>query len=501
MNRNQKLKLNTSASLINRIILIISGLILPRFILSYYGSNTNGLVSSINQFLSVITFLDLGVGTVVQSALYKPLATGDTERINITLTSAKNYFRKIAYVLVVYVVLLMLLYPTLINQNVDYITTTFLIFAVSINLFAQYFFGIISEILLDADQRSYIQLNVESIVVIINLIISIILITHGFSIQTVKLVSSIFLVIRPIYLTYYVSKHYDIKKNVPYEEEPLKQKWNGMAQHIAYTVQNSVDIIILTLFSTLKDVSIYSVYNLVVMGIRLLIASATNNFKAYFGNILATETPKTAEKLFAFMEWLVHNLVTLLYGITIVLIVPFVILYTSGVNDVNYRQPLFGFLNVVADLMYSLRSPYQSLIFAAGHFKQTQLSSIIEVLINLVFSSIFVFKFGLIGVAIGTIFSMSYRTIYLAFYLRKNIIYRPISHFIKHLLVDAINLTLIVFLGNMLMNYFAVESIMDWIMIALMITAISGIILLISNLIFYRNNVYSLLGRLRKNNL
>ena len=501
MNRYQKLKLNTSASLINRVILIVSGLILPRYILTYFGSNTNGLVSSINQFLSIITFLDLGVGAVVQSALYKPLANGDREKINATLTSAKNYFRKIAYILVIYVVLLMFLYPTIINQNVDYISTIFLIFAISIGLFAQYYFGIINELLLDADQRSYIQFNVESIVVIVNLIASIFLIKQGYSIQKVKLVSSIFLVMRPIYLTYYVGKHYDIDTNVNYEEEPLKQKWNGMAQHIAYTVQNSTDVIILTLFSTLKDVSIYSVYNLVVMGIRLVIASATTNLKSYFGNVLAIETPKMVEKLFSFMEWLVHNLVIFLYGITTVLIVPFVILYTNGVDDVNYNQPLFGFLLVIANLSFSLRTPYQSLIFAAGHFKQTQLSSIIEVIINLVFSSFFVFEYGLIGVAIGTIFAMFYRTVYLAFYLRKNIIYRPLSHFIKHLLVDAINLALIVFLGNMTINYFAVESIMDWVMIALMITAISGIILLISNLIFYRNNVYRLLGRLRKNNL
>ena len=72
-NRKQLLALNTSSSLFNQVIQIISGFVLPRLILSTYGSDVNGLVSSITQFLQVIAFLELGVGAVVQSSLYKPL--------------------------------------------------------------------------------------------------------------------------------------------------------------------------------------------------------------------------------------------------------------------------------------------------------------------------------------------------------------------------------------------------------------------------------------------
>lgn len=67
MNRQQKLYANMSMAIGNQIVVLICGFVLPRLILVYYGSNTNGLVSSITQFLNLISFLELGVGVVVQS--------------------------------------------------------------------------------------------------------------------------------------------------------------------------------------------------------------------------------------------------------------------------------------------------------------------------------------------------------------------------------------------------------------------------------------------------
>lgn len=48
MTRKTKLKLNTIIGFIYQIVAIICGFILPRLILSNYGSETNGLVNSIN---------------------------------------------------------------------------------------------------------------------------------------------------------------------------------------------------------------------------------------------------------------------------------------------------------------------------------------------------------------------------------------------------------------------------------------------------------------------
>ena len=150
---NKKLAWNTMAALIFQATTIICGFILPRLILQYFGSEINGLVNSISQFLTIIAFLELGVGTVVQSALYKPLSERNMILISKIIASAQKFFKRLAQILVVYVVVLMVLYPRLVNQNYGYLYTAALIGAMSISSFTQFYFGVVDRLLLTADQR------------------------------------------------------------------------------------------------------------------------------------------------------------------------------------------------------------------------------------------------------------------------------------------------------------------------------------------------------------
>lgn len=496
MKRTRQLKINTISSLLHQAVVIISGLILPRLILVHYGSEVNGLVSSINQFLIAITFLDLGVGSVVQASLYKPLVKRDDYQISLVLSSAKKYFRKIAYVLVLYVVLLIIFYPLIVNKSLDFLSMAFLIIAMSISSFSQYYFGVVNELLLNADQKSYVQLSSEIVTVLLNLMISSLLILSGTSIQIVKLISGLIYLIRPIYLSYYVNKNYNINFDIEIKEEPIKQKWHGIAQHIAYTVQNSTDVIVLTLFSTLKNVSIYSVYNLVISGMKILVISLTNGLKPFYGNLLANNEVKLLNTYFTKIEWLVHTLVVYLFGMTAALINPFVTLYTFGVNDADYYAPVFSLLLIIALAIDCLRAPYHSLILSAGHFKETQMSSIIEVCINVILSVLLVSQFGLVGVAIGTLCSMLYRTLYLVGYLSKNIVSRPIKIFAKLFSVDILCFSIMILLTSQF--NFMPNNISEWLFQAFFLGIIFLLVSLVINFIFYKENMKGAISILLK---
>ena len=82
MSRRKKFLLNTGMGILKQLVTVICGFILPRYMLLYYGSSINGLISSISHFLSFISLLDMGVGAVVQANLYKPLAEKDNAQIS-----------------------------------------------------------------------------------------------------------------------------------------------------------------------------------------------------------------------------------------------------------------------------------------------------------------------------------------------------------------------------------------------------------------------------------
>jgi len=156
MNRNKKLLLNSATSVIYQVLTVICGFILPRLYLSHYGSEVNGLITSIAQFLGFISLAELGVGAVVQSALYKPLADKNNDEISRIVLSAKRFYRKIAIFLVVYVIALVIIYPKITSSSFDYWFIVSLLLIISISTFMQYFISMPYRLLLNADQVGYV---------------------------------------------------------------------------------------------------------------------------------------------------------------------------------------------------------------------------------------------------------------------------------------------------------------------------------------------------------
>ena len=485
--RKKRLFYNTIASLADQGIVMLCAIILPKFFLEYYGSAVNGLVSSITQFLSFIAFLDLGVGAVVQSTLYKPLAENSREDISKILSSARKFFRKIARIFVIYIIILVALYPTLIAKQYGFLYTAALIGSIAITQFAQYYFGIVNQLLLSADQKSYIQMALNSIVLILNTVVCILLIKLNFSIQLVKLFSSLVFLLKPIGMWLYVKQHYDINYRIQYDGEPIKQKWNGLAQHVTAVVLDNTDIALLTFFTTLENVSIYSVYYLVVHGIRKILERFSTGMQSLLGDLYARNEHDRLNKVFGHFEFLIHTGVVFLFTCTGILLVPFVMVYTLGVNDANYNVPLFGIILTMSQAAYCLRVPYNMMVKAAGHYKETQTSAVIEMIINIVISVLTVVKFGLIGVAIGTLCAMLYRTLYLVIYSYKNLLHRHRTELIKQFFVDAIEVSLIVIMCHKIhINQF---TFIAWIRMAVPVAICSMLVIGVVSIIMYRNEM------------
>lgn len=436
--RRKKLYLNTIVALFCQIITIVYGFVLPRLMLSAYGSTVNGVVSSISQFLGVISFMQLGVGAVVQSSFYEPLVKNDVNKISEIYKSASKFFRTIAIIFVIYVVGLTLVYPRTVALQFDYWFSASLIIILSISLFAQYFFGLTNQLLLYADQKAYIPMVIDALTTLVNTVIAIVLIRLNYSVQIVKIVSSLIFLFRPFALAFYVRKHYCINRLISYENEPIKQKWNGFAQHLASTVMDNTDVMILTVFSSLNNVSIYYVYNIVVFGIRQVISSVTVGIQSFFGNLLVQSNKMEVKNTFEIMEIGLHYIITVLFASVFILLVSFVGVYTKGIEDANYFTPVFAGVITLAQAIYCYRLLYYIIIKAAGHYKETQKSAIIEMVINIIASVIGVVHFGLVGVAIGTFLAVLYRMIYFILYLKANIIMINLKKTVTRLMTDVL---------------------------------------------------------------
>lgn len=483
----KKLLLNTITSLALQLVTFLCGVILPRLVLGRYGSAVNGLVQSITQFLGIITFMELGMGQVIQSALYKPLLDQNMDEVSRILASGGKFFRRIAYVLAGYVVVLVCVYPLVTDTGHDWAYTAALIGAISISSFAQYYFGIIDRLLLNADQRGYIQYASQIVSLVLNTVACVILIHAGASIQVVKLTTSLIYLARPFFVRLYVRRHYRVNRRIHYTGEPIKQKWNGIAQHSSAVVLENTDTVVLTLMSTLENVSIYSVYHLIVYGVRSIYFSGALGIQSAMGKLWAKQDTAALKKAFGGVEALMHFAVVFLFGCTGVLILPFIQVYTSGVTDVNYIQPAFAMVITAAYGVQCLKSPYNILVMAAGHYKQTQRNHIVTAVVNLVISVAAVYAWGLVGVAVGTLVSMLYQTVWLAHYAAKHLMEESCLRFWGHLAVDILGVGLI-WLATRWIRLGA-ATYLAWGIMALEVAAVAIAVVAVLALLLYRRKL------------
>ena len=494
--RSKKAIINTFFSLLSEFVIIISSLIIPRLILSKFGSRYNGITTSITQFLACAVLLRAGIGGATRAALYKPIANENHDEFDSIVKATDNYMKKIGFILAIVILLFALVYPLLVKNEFSYIFSFSLFIIIGIATFAESFFGITYLIVLQADQKLYISSIFTIIANIINIIVVCILITKVNSIHIIKLGTALSMCFYPIALNIYVKRKYKINKNAKPNYKAISQRWAAFWHQIATFVNSNTDVIVLTLFTNMLVVSVYSVYNLVVAGLKKFIMSVTNSIESAFGNMIAKNENEIMKENFSIIEFIIFNIATLVYTCSIILVLQFVAIYTKGITDANYLKPVFAYLLLIGQFFYTISLPYQYIIQAAGHFEQTKKYAIIEAIINIVISICLVIKFGLIGVAIGTLIAMLYKTIMFSNYMSENIIERSKIITIKKCFISICEFLIIYFIYKFInprveLNYFS------WIKNGIIVFTISIPILVIGSILFYRKEIKNLFKKIK----
>lgn len=491
--RSKKALINIISSLGLQVITLICGFIVPKLIISNFGSNINGLVTSITQFLAYIALLESGFGPVVKSILYKPIANKNKDEIQSILKSSQKFFRIISFIFIGYIVVLCFVMPIIVSSEFDTMFTVSLVLIIAISTFAEYYFGMTYRLYLQAEQKTYIISIIQIVTLVLNTILIVVLVKFGASIQVVKLVSAAIFIFRPILQNVYVRKKYNINLKEAKDDYKIKQKWDGLAQHIAAVVHNNTDVAVLTLFTNTIEVSVYAVYLLIVNGVKNLIQSLTGGIDASFGDMIAKGEKDNLNRSFKTYEGFYYTISTIVCTSTLFLILPFITIYTRGITDANYIRPVFAYLIVLAEFMWVIRLPYSSITLAAGHFKQTMKGAWFEALSNIIISVILVWNFGIVGVAIGTLFAMFVRTIEFMYHTSKYILERSAWYTFKRLFVIALEVGLVAVLVNVIPSI-EVTGYVTWVLQAVIVAIISTIVVLTINCIVYRDNVKNVMG-------
>lgn len=433
---------NTTVALISRITAIFMGYVL-RVVFTHTLSESyvgvNGLFLDI---INVLSLSEMGMGTAITFALYRPIAAGDIEKQKSLMRLYRRLYRIVAVTVAAAGVLLIPFLGYLIkdDQAVDHLSFIYLLYLA--NTVCSYLL-IYKKTLMDANQLLYIGTFYQTMSWVLQdiLQIAVLILTRNFILFLV--ISILTTVLCNIVLSKRADRLYPYLRDRNVEQLPQEERSSifrnirAMFMHRAGDVIiNNTDNLILSSFVGLSSVGSYSNYYLVIGSVRQLLTQIFQGITASVGNLGVTEDKNRVRKVFEasfFMgQWMYGFSAICLYE----LLNPFVELsFGAGYlfsGDIVLILCINFFLNGMRNATLVFRD-------SLGLFWYDRYKSVIGALLNLILSLILVREFGTLGVFIGTFLS----TLATSFWVEPYVLYKyrlkisSRSYFIKYLVYTA----------------------------------------------------------------
>lgn len=414
---------NIITSILSQGITLALGIVIPRLVLVNLGSEANGLLSSINEVLVYVALLEAGVGVASSQALYGPIGRDDHDAINGILAATDRFYKRTGRMYLAIVLLLTVVFPMTIETTLPRSTVMWVMLLSGLPGAIRYFFQGKYIILLNTEGKGYILTSMTTVIQVLTSLSKIALLLAGFDVIALQVLYLFFNLVQMAFILWYIRRHYPwLNLKVQPNTAAISQSKNALVHHISSLIFGNTDALVLTYFCGLSAVSVYGVYSM-LLGVISGVVGAFGGFGFVLGQTFHNDRKRYLQLLDVY-ELYNMTLTFCLFCIANLFILPFLTLYTAGVEGISYVDDVLPYLFLAVQLLGKGRSSSAITIQYAGHFKQTQYRSLLESAINIVVSLVCVWNFGIYGVLMGTIAALLYRTNDMILYANRKILHR-----------------------------------------------------------------------------
>ncbi len=399
---------NTTVAIAARIIAILLGFctrVVFTHTLSEEYVGINGLFTDI---LNVLALSELGIGTAISYALYKPIAENNIEKQKSLMRLYRGFYRVVACVVLIAGLLVIPFMDVLIKEQTQVEHLTFLYLMYLANSVISYLL-VYKRTLVEAYQLSYIGVLYQTCFLIIQNVTQmlVLLTTRNFTLFLGILILCTLL--NNLCISGKANKMYPFLKEKQIqplsgeEKQGIYQNIRAMLLHkIGNVVVNNTDNLLLSSIIGVISVGIYSNYYLIIGSVRQVLNQAFQGITASVGNLGVEEKRERVQRIFecAFFigQWMFGFATICLYE----LLTPFVELSFGAQYVFDMEITMILCLN-----FYFTGMRQATLVFrdSLGVFRYDRYKSLAEALINLVLSIALGFRYGVIGIFLGTLYS------------------------------------------------------------------------------------------------
>ncbi|MCM1044801.1 MAG: nucleotidyltransferase family protein [Candidatus Gastranaerophilales bacterium] len=399
---------NAAVAMTARIIAIVAGY-LTRVIFThtlvedYVG--INGLFTDI---LKVLALSELGVGTAITYALYKPISERDIEKQKTLMRMYRQFYRIVAGIVLAGGLLVIPFMDVLIKNQpqVEHLIFIYLLYLAN-SVFS--YLLIYKRTLIDAHQLNYIGVLYEMFFLILQNVVqvAILLLTGNFilfvSVQLVCTIASNYCVSKRADRMFPYLRDRQVQELPRQERQSIYQNIRAMLMHrIGAVLVNNTDNMLLSSIVGIASAGRYSNYYLIIGSVRQVLNQIFQGITASVGNLGVEEGRERVRKIFESSFFLGQWLFGLAAICLFEAIDPFVEI-SFGAQYVFSRE-----ITLILCLNFYLTGMRQAvLVFrdSLGLFWYDRYKSIAEAVVNLVVSILLGMYMGTAGIFLGTMVS------------------------------------------------------------------------------------------------
>lgn len=421
-----RIEQNMLTGLLGQLVTILVGFLLPRLFLTYYGSGVNGELNTIKQLFAYLYLLEAGVGLATTQALYRPVALEEHDRVNAILSATDHYYRRTGTLYAAIVLAVGLFYPMVVQFSLP--RSTILLYTVLYGLPSVVSFFVQGKyrLLMDVDGRSYVLNNLNIAVQLVSGIGKVAVLVFTQNILAMQLLYCLSSMLPIPFILWYVHKNYPwLDRHAAPDYAAVSQKGSVLLHQISSVIFNNTDMVLLSYFCNFALVSVYSIYNMFFVQISNILNLLINSGSFRLGQIFQTDR-KRFSALFEVYETVYLAFVSFCATMTAAFLLPVIRIYTGGVTDINYLDPLLLLLFSSKSLVECGKNIYHQVIQYDGSFQQTRWHAVVEMTLNLLVTLIAIQFCGIYGCLFGTLAALVFRLGAILWYTCRRVLHRRI---------------------------------------------------------------------------
>lgn len=401
---------NSSFAFVGQVVTILMGFAVRWFFIHRLGQEYLGVNSVMESMLTILSMTELGIGTSVAFALYKPIDDGDKKRIG----SLMAFYRKVYFIIGIATAVvgpMLIPFMRIFTREAAEVANVNLIYLLFLsNTVLSYFFAY-KRTLLSAYQQNYVNSVTEDTFAILKYILQTVAIIIFESYIGYLVINIICTFATNIVIGIVCDRRYPFIKK--YKEEKLlkedrdklkKSIVSLMYQKIGAKLVTGTDNLMIS-YAKLTLMGIYSNYSMVVSTVSRIVYNVLCSVMGSIGNLMIQKDDNHKYNVFeefVFATFLFYFFIAIGFSACLE---RFIVLWA---DETWLLAPSVTFVVVMNFFLTGLRQPNIVVIEAAGLFNRLRMKAVGEVIVNLAISFLFliVFKMGIYGVLLGTTVSM-----------------------------------------------------------------------------------------------